>query len=293
MTSAARRANPADRLLAGYGIAVAALVALAPRAATGLDSEARLGYLALHLGVAATALALARRDRGAATPALGFLHRWFPMLALPWLYSAAGALRHLVVARDLDPWIARWDAALFPGSWYLAGARLPALAIEALHGLYFSYYLLLFLPALLAERRQPTEVGRYLFALTATMLPHYALDFLLPVAGPLAARAGLAAHGLVFVPALDAIYRAFDRGGLAFPSTHVAAALVASWFAARFFPRRRLALAAWFAGIATSTVLCAYHYPIDVLAGLASGLLCLGLALRVSRPGAELRDAAE
>jgi membrane-associated phospholipid phosphatase len=292
VSSVARRASPADRLLAGYGIAVAALVALAPRAATGLDPGGRLGYLALHLGVAATTLALALRDRGAATPALGFLHRWFPVLALPWLYGAAGALRHLVVARDLDPWVARWDAALFPGSWYLAGARLPEFAIEALHALYFSYYLLLFVPALLAERRRPAEVGRYVFALTATMVPHYALDFLLPVAGPLAARAGLAGRGLVFGPALDAIYRAFDRGGLAFPSTHVAASLVAAWFAARFYPRRRAAFALWFGGIAVSTVLCAYHYPIDVLAGLASGALCLLLALRASRPAAGLTGAS-
>ena len=191
-------------------------------------------------------MVLARLDRGASHPGWRWLHRWLPVLALPWLYDAAGRLRHVLVAHDLDAWIARADAWIFPGRWYLAGARWPLPALELAHAVYFSYYLLLFVPALVVERRRPgerSEVDRYLCALTATLLAHYALNFLLPVAGPLADRARDMPEGALFLPIMDAIYFAFDRGGLAFPSTHVAAAVVAGWFAGRrFFPNAALPL---------------------------------------------------
>ena len=198
------------------------------------------------------------------------------------LHDAAGRLRHLVVARDLDSWIARLDDRLFPGRWYLAGARLPVPVLEGFHAVYFSYYLLLFVPALVAERRKPGDVDRYLAALGVTLLGHYALNFLLPVAGPVAARATTLPRGALFIPLMNAVYRAFDRGGLAFPSTHVAASLVAAWFAGRvFFPGRGWWFAVWAAAIALSTVVCGYHYPVDVAAGLVTGWACLALARRI------------
>lgn len=269
------------RIVAGYCGAVALVAVLAGRGAPPSAGRQAAGHLALAL----LFVALARLDRRGGPAAVAWLHRWLPMIALPWLYAAAGELRHLLVARDLDPWIARWDAALFPGEWYRIGARLPASALELAHAAYASYYLLLFVPALAVERRRPREVERYLLAVAATMVAHYALNFALPVAGPMA-REGISGRGALFVPAVEAAYRGFDRGGLAFPSTHVAAALVAAAFAARRFGIGRPAIwALWLAAISVSTVVCGYHYPIDVPAGLATGAAgaWLGGALRTDR----------
>jgi membrane-associated phospholipid phosphatase len=262
-----------DRLVVGYALLVTLLLAAAG-AGSGLP---RAALAAQHLGLAAAVVALARCDRGDAESAVGWLRRWAPLVALPWLYGAAGRMRHLLVEGDLDDWIAAWDAALFPGAWYRVGARLPDVALELAHAAYASYYLLLFVPALAARRRRPREVERYLYAVTATLLAHYALNLVLPVDGP-HARAAFAGRGFVFVPAMDAVYRAFDRGGLAFPSTHVAAALVAAWHAGRhLFPGRLAPYALWFALVALSTVACGYHYPIDVPAGVVTGALALAL----------------
>jgi len=229
-------------------------------------------------------LALARLDAGADRPGWRWLHRWLPVIALPWLYDAAGRLRHLLIARDLDAWIAGADAHLFPGRWYLVSTHWPIPALEIAHAVYFSYYLLLFVPALAADRRQRREVDRYLRALTATLLAHYVLNFLLPVAGPLAERTGGMPGGTLFLPLMNAIYFAFDHGGLAFPSTHVAASVVAGWFAGRrFFPNAALGYALWVAAIAVSTVVCGYHYPIDAVAGLVTGSAGLAIALRSGR----------
>lgn len=265
-----------DRLVVAYSVGVALLLVVAG----GGSGLPRVALAAQHLALAALVVVLAWLDRGGNRTAIGWLRRWTPMIALPWLYAAAGRMRHIVVARDLDPRIAGWDAALFPGEWYRVAARLPDAVVELAHAAYASYYLLLFVPALVAERRRPREVERYLFAVTATLLAHYALNFLLPVNGP-SARAELAGRGALFVPAMDAIYRAFDRGGLAFPSTHVAAALVAAWHGGRHLTLGRGgAYAVWFLLVAVSTVVCGYHYPIDVPAGLASGALALALTRR-------------
>lgn len=271
--------NATDRLLVGYTLGVALLTAIA-----GRDNRSQLALAGLHVTIAGFAVALARLDSRPAGSGWSWLHRWLPVLALPWLYDAAGRLRHLVVTHDLDAWISRADDAVFPGRWYLAGARWPLPALELAHAVYFSYYLLLFVPALVAEQRRPHErsmVDLYLRALTATLLAHYALNFVLPVAGPLAERSRDMPAGALFLPLMNAIYVAFDRGGLAFPSTHVAASVVAAWFAGRrFYPRAAAGFAAWAAAIAASTVVCGYHYPIDALAGLATGGACLAVVLR-------------
>jgi membrane-associated phospholipid phosphatase len=282
----ARPLGPTDRLLAGYALGVAALVAIA-----GDGVARRWGWVAFHLGVAGLVVLLAKLEAVASpgpwSDAWNWLRRWLPVIALPWLYDAAGRLRHVVVTADLDAWVARWDAAVFPGEWYRIGANLPLPAVELAHAVYFSYYLLLFLPALVAERRDRRAVDAYLFALTATLLGHYVLNFLVPVAGPLAARAAAIPRGVLFVPVMDALYLAFDRGGLAFPSTHTAVAVVAGWFAGRrFFPRHAAAYFLWSVAIAISTVVCGYHYPIDVLAGVATGALVVALAGRSGRASA-------
>jgi hypothetical protein len=120
-----------DRVVLGYtGVALVTVVA----------SEVPGGpwWAAFHVLVLVGIALLARAPR--AGPA-GWLHLWYPVLLLPWLYREAGALRHLVIRRDLDPLVARWDAALFPAWYATLPPRLPVAALELLHAGYFSYYL--------------------------------------------------------------------------------------------------------------------------------------------------------
>ena len=46
------------------------------------------------------------------------------------------------------------------------------------------------------------------------------------------------------------------------------------------------AFAVWVTAISASTVICGYHYPIDALAGLATGGACLAAVLQRERPTA-------
>lgn len=283
MSPRAGRPNATDGVVVVYSTGVALLLTL-----DGASLGARrLELAAGHALVVALALALAFADRGEEGSFVRLAHRWLPVIALAWLYGWAGEMRDLVVHRDLDPMLERWDEALFPGHWHALGARLPLPLIELAHAAYFSYYLILFVPALAAGRGLAREVDRYLFWLTAAMLSHYAANLFFPVAGPLAMRAATMPDGVLFVPLMDAIYGRFDRGGLAFPSTHVVASLISAWFAGRvFFPRAAWAYALWFVAIALSTVVCGYHYPVDVAAGLVTGSLTVALAARARRGSA-------
>ena len=276
------RPNATDWVVVAYSAGVTLLLTL-----DGASLGARrLELAAGHALVVALVIGLARADRGAEGGFLRLAHRWLPVVALAWLYGWAGEMRDLVVQRDLDPMLERWDEALFPGHWHALGARLPLPVIELAHAAYFSYYLILFVPALAAGRKLAREVDRYIFWLIAAMLAHYAANLVFPVAGPLATRAATMPEGVLFVPLMDVLYGRFDRGGLAFPSTHVVASLISAWFAGRvFFPRAWLAYALWFAAIAASTVVCGYHYPVDVLAGLLTGGLVVLLAARQRATG--------
>ncbi len=270
-TSGGQRVGPtalgaADRVVLAYTAWVGLLVLLRRPPAWPLLVLAHAAVL-----VAVPALARAARLARRGSP-WKLAHRWYPVALLLALYPEAGALRHLLVPHDLDPLVARWDGLLFPGRWWLElPPLLSPLLRETVHAAYLSYYLLLFLPALLAERRRPALVAEQVGVLTLAMLSHFAASFLFPVSGPLAWRPRLVPSRGLFTTAVEHAYRAFDRGGLAFPSTHAAAAVVAATYGTRLYPRARWLYLAWVLAIAASTVLGAFHYPVDSLAGLATG----------------------
>jgi membrane-associated phospholipid phosphatase len=273
--SAPGRLQPTDWLVWVYNLAALLAVAASRRTLSGWTWLA-----AAHVMVLVAVPPVAWNDRrGPGSPGR-YVHLWYPVALLVWLYGEAGALRHLWVPHDLDAWVEAWDAALFPGrlyAWLLE--RGWPLVLDLLHGLYFSYYPLLFVPGLVAQRRRSAPVEarlrEYVFVLLLAMLLHYVAGVLFPVSGPLALRRRLLPEGFLFIPLLEGIYAAFDRGGLAFPSTHVAAALIAAYYGGELFPGRRGAYASWAALVALATVACGFHYTVDAVAGALSGALCL------------------
>lgn len=271
-----RRLNSADRAVLIYDLAVLALLIVSGR---GLPFWP--GLVALHLLLAPAVWILAGAGRSREGSWAHFLHLGYPLALLLGLYPEVGVLRHLIVPRDLDPLVAGWDDLLFPGRIYATlSPRMPVAVLELLHGAYFSYYLLLPLPALvLWSRRAYSEMSAYVAVLTHCMLAHYAFSLLFPVSGPIALRAEVMPKGFLFLPLMERVYDGFDRGGVSFPSTHAAVTVIAGFFAARAFPRRRWLFALLAAAILVSTVLCTYHYPIDTLAGVLTG----GLFLAVCR----------
>ncbi|MFU8856619.1 MAG: phosphatase PAP2 family protein, partial [Deferrisomatales bacterium] len=65
--------------------------------------------------------------------------------------------------------------------------------------------------------------------------------------------------------------------GAAFPSSHVAVALLVALWGGTHFPRLKLLLLVQFVLLSTSAVYCSFHYGVDIIAGvlLGAGMLVL------------------
>ncbi len=265
-----RSLNLTDKTLLLYLLSITILTVIRITALPGWKLQLAANFL-----IFAAIFILALWDKRFHSRSSRFLHTFYPVFLLIWLYPQACMLRHAIIAVDLDPTLLRWELALFGQEWYkLLPQRLNLFWLEFFHGAYFVYYIGLGLFAMLANARQPEQVRIYLFTLVATMMIHQWFLILFPASGPVYLRAELIPRGVVFIPLMNWIYANLDRGGGAFPSLHAAAAVIMTFFAIRFFPRWKYPLLLFLAAILTATVAGSFHYVIDTVAGTVSGYIC-------------------
>lgn len=273
------RLRLAEWVLATYGVVVAAVAV----SRLGI-APARLGMVAVaHLLLPVLVLLLAQTG----PTRLGrTLRDLAPLLVLPGLYSALDVLNGGGRVASYDHLLLAWEERLFgmqpARDWW---QRQPSVAWStALHGVYWGYYLLLAVPALVfaldPDRRQIRRFARYV---VTTYLLCYLVFVFLPVGGPYYVFPRPAAWFLDNEPA-RLVYRTLDSGssyGAAFPSSHVAATLAA--FVATWIGARRLAWVTLVPVILMpiATVYCQMHYALDALVGLALGLAVPALATRL------------
>lgn len=276
LTHAATRWRLVDRLLAGYGFLVAIT------AATRLDHRDIVPILCAH---AALPLLAWLATRAADDPVGRFLQMAYPLVILTGLYSAIDVLNGYGTTPTHDAAVQGMEAALFGGQpsrdWWRAAPN--AFWSTLLHAVYFSYYVVVPLPAIifLATRRS-LALERYLDGVIATFLACYLCYLFLPVAGPYYEFArptgAFVANG-----AARLVYATLAKGsafGAAFPSSHVAATVAATtgaWFGSR---KLAWALAVPTVLLAVGVVYCQMHYVIDSAAGIVLGALIPLLVMR-------------
>lgn len=265
-----------DRAYAGFFLVLGLLVLIFHR-----NLPFWGGHLARQAAVCAAILVLAPRLRGRRDPVSRFLCLAYPVIALPAVYWNMGPLIHLVVPGELDPWIVSLETALWgalPNRLVLAWVH-PA-ATEIFQVFYAFFWILVPAGALAVYVRGGEAVYR---AFLGRVLAAFFLSFLgfvlLPVAGP---RFHLDPEALSLYRGLWAtdFLRGFVRGaafrGGAFPSAHVAAAVVVVFFVrAVSRPLARWLFGPAALGLTLATVYGQYHYVTDVAAGLILGLLLI------------------
>ena len=74
------------------------------------------------------------------------------------------------------------------------------------------------------------------------------------------------------MPLMNFIY-SYDQGGGSFPSLHCASTAVVTTFGASLSTQWRIPLLLFLIAVLLSTVICAFHYPIDTLVGTITGLI--------------------
>lgn len=223
---------------------------------------------------------LAPRAR-AAGPVGRFLGDWYPMLLLAALYGEIGVLT-LDAGFQNDLPIQRLEMWVFGSQISYRWIRempLPWLS-AVLHSCYLAYYAILYAAPLglwFSGRRDPAR--RTILGVMITFYLCYVIFLFFPVAGPRYAFDAASNAATQVGPARLARWL-LDRGdswGAAFPSSHVAASVVATGMAIRYWRPLGFALLLPTIGLVLAVIYGQFHYGVDAL----SGLLLAGAMLAV------------
>jgi len=259
------RAGFTDRLLLCYWIALAAAV-FVRRARV----EAWPSLLLLHAVVIGLIVVLVRnRERWPAA------HAWYPLFVPLLAFQEAAYLHDLFVDSWRDQYVLEFEARIFgtPPTVWLAQFRSLSLS-EMLQFGYLSYFLFLPLIGIVLYRR--IDKAPFFGVMAATMLSYvvcYVIFLLFPTEGP----AHTLRHLHVLPPPegpLSSLVQFVQRAGThgnAFPSAHVAGAIVPAIFAAKYAIRYAPLLFASLILMCGGAVYDRYHYVSDIAGGLLVG----------------------
>lgn len=265
---------PIDWACAAY--VGAASIALARDARGG--GVAGWGWLVLaHVLMAGLVCLAPRARRGTAR----FWGEWYPMFLLPGLYGEVGILT-VHAGLHNDALIQRLEVLAFGSEVSYRWIReMPVAWFSWLvHWCYLSFYAMLFAsPAGLWVVGKRIAARQTIFAITVTFFICYVIFLFFPVAGPRYAFP-LAHNAATEVTPARLAQWLLDHGdswGAAFPSSHVAASVVATGMAWRHWRKLGLVLAPFTTGLILAVVYGQFHYALDAL----SGLMLAGVMLAV------------
>jgi membrane-associated phospholipid phosphatase len=215
-----------------------------------------------------------------------FLHDWYPLGMFVVCFEEVSHLSLLLWHQWQDQYLLRLEAWLFPLPPTLwLGRFYSPLVTELMEVGYFSYFVLFIIVGgalYTQDRKQPF---RYLTDATVlSYLVCYTVFVFFPTEGP---AHTLAAHphpnGGLFHWAVTFIQVRAGVHGNAFPSAHVAGAVVALLFARRYAAKLGLFLAPLVALLCVGAVYDGYHYVSDVVAGFIVGVLPAVWMMRIER----------
>jgi membrane-associated phospholipid phosphatase len=203
-----------------------------------------------------------------------FLHDWYPLGMFVVCFEEVSRLSLLVCYKWQDQYLLRFEAWLLPTppTVWLGRFHSPVVT-ELMEVGYFSYFVLFIIVGAVLyrpERNQPFRQMR-----DATVLSYllcYTVFVFFPSEGPAHTLAAYPApSGGLFHWAVTFIQACAGVHGNAFPSAHVAGAVVALLFALRYAAKLGLFLAPLVALLCVGAVYDGYHYPSDVAAGFIVG----------------------
>jgi membrane-associated phospholipid phosphatase len=206
------------------------------------------------------------------------LRELYPLLLLIGLYGELDVLNGINGPPVHDATIQRWELALFGVQlsrvwWQELPSRFWS---TVLHGAYFSYYLIVSIPAFyFAWRRRLGKLREFVLGVMITFVICYLIFVFYPVAGPYYVFPRPSAWFVDNGPArlVYAILATGSSYGAAFPSSHVAASAAATISAWRGSPKLGALLLVPSVLLSVGVVYCQMHYGVDALAGLGLGVL--------------------
>lgn len=200
----------------------------------------------------------------------------YPVLLLGALYPAIDILNNFGRVAVHDATVRGWEIGLFGGepsrSWWQSSHS--TFWSTVFHGAYFAFYpIVLAPPIVFLAMGRLDDARRAVHWIFATFLLCYLVFLFYPVAGPYY-EFPRPDPWFTANPMARLVYATLEKGsayGAAFPSSHVAAALVAT--AAAFVGWKKLGwiLLGPTVLLSIGVVYCQMHYAVDALAGIVVG----------------------
>lgn len=219
-----------------------------------------------------------------------FLHHWYPLLIFIVCFEEVARLSFLFVDSWQDQYLLDLEARFFaaPPTVWLGQFATPWLT-EVLEIGYFSYFLLLMMVGgVLYHRGDMPAFRRTMSTSVVSYMLCYLVFLTFPTEGPAHTLRHLHTVPLEGGPFHFLVNLIQKHGGVhgnAFPSSHVAAAVVALIYAWRYAPRLGMALTPLVVLLCIGAVYDRYHYVSDIAGGIVIALLAEAIvAWLVRRP---------
>jgi membrane-associated phospholipid phosphatase len=215
-----------------------------------------------------------------------FLHAWYPLAIFIPAFEETARLSHMIVHQWQDVYLLRFEAWLFsvPPTVWLGQFATPWLT-ELLEFGYFSYYLLMIIVGgALYRIGNRLAFARLMSASVLAYVICYMMFIAIPMEGPrhtLRALHTVELTGGPFHWAVSTLQSNAGVHGNAFPSAHVANALVCLIMALVYVRSLGLALIPPIFLLCVGAIYDRYHYFSDVIAGAMLGLVVALFILRL------------
>lgn len=242
-------------------------------------------HLPRFIGIFAGVLLLAWLERAysmalrsLALKALRFVRSIYPVLLFAYFYTSLYSVDRILFTEWLDPLfmgIDKWLFGYYPS--LVWGQKYDSLLLQELfHFAYFCYYPMIAGLPLYFYLRNKRAFSELIFNLTFVFYSCYFFYSLVPVVGGrYFEQAYFLAHtyrGGPFTHLMAFIYNNTNHWGGAFPSSHIAIAIVLSIAALKYVRKWGYVFCAITLFLALATVYCHYHWFIDAVAGVATGI---------------------
>jgi hypothetical protein len=225
----------------------------------------------------------------------GLVRQLYPVMLYSLFYRELEIADHWIFPGFLDQHIVAFERAIFgvdPNLWIRSAQTAWANEIMMLG--YFSYYLLLPIIALpLYLRPQIDDVRGMLYGTTVAFVISYIGFVVFPVEGPryfFADQFTEPLSGWIFVPAVQYIIANGAIHGGCMPSSHVAVALVALFWARRSLPTLGWVLTPFVFVLIFATAWGRFHYVTDAFVGIIVGVTALAVTGFWSKAGMRERN---
>ncbi len=247
-------------------------------------------HIVIHAGFIIGILEIVRLgEKHSEKKLFSILRTFYPIVIILYAWEELAILQPIIFGSYwLTDTLVRWDKLIFgvhPTVW-LQSLYNPWLN-ELMNFIYAAYYTFFLLVPLIFYIRKKKEVSFAIYSLaTFTYMSNFLLFYFLPALGakpaPLLEGLHVKEHtGFLFVE-LNRIIQA--KGGIAcgaFPSSHVAGALVWALSALRYDKKVGYTILPFAIGIGFSTVYMTLHHAVDPIAGYIWGIFSFVLALKL------------